>query len=182
MAIDPVAAALDAVVSYIDGAVAGVTVRRGFPEGNADPDLSTPLLSVDRGPVRNIPIAPRALAETSSAGMVTKNLTIDTIDDVDDPLVDITSASPSALPSAGAATALASGADGTPAAADYVGDASTLVGIRLFYSDNEDADVAALFVAESASGVIDAVNTVMQLVIVAILLRHARRAEGAVAS
>ena len=76
---------------------------------------------------------------------------------VDDPFVDLTQSSPSAMPSTGSATALASGADGTAVASDYVGTSSSFKGIRLFYGEGEDVNV--LFVAECPSGIIDAVNT-----------------------
>lgn len=42
MAIDPVSAALDAVVAHIaDGAIAGLTIRRGWPEANVDVDIAS---------------------------------------------------------------------------------------------------------------------------------------------
>lgn len=76
---------------------------------------------------------------------------------VDDPYVGLTQSSPSAMPDAGSATALASGANGTAQASDYVGSSSSAKGIRLFYADSERVNV--LFVAECPSGLLDAVNT-----------------------
>lgn len=76
---------------------------------------------------------------------------------VDDPFVDVTSATPSAMPATmGSATALTSGSNGTAVAADYVGSISSAVGIRKFYA--ESIKVAALFVAECPSGLVNAVN------------------------
>jgi len=88
-----------------------------------------------------------------------KDLTTTTVLLVDDPYVDVTASSPSAMPTAGSATALASGADGTAAASDYVGSSVSLVGIRLFYAETDDADVDILFVAECPSALCATVNT-----------------------
>lgn len=74
-----------------------------------------------------------------------------------DDYVTVTSAAPSALPSAGSATALASGAEGSAIAGDYVGSSSSAVGIRKFYADGVDVNV--LFVAECPEALKAAVNT-----------------------
>lgn len=88
-----------------------------------------------------------------------KNLTTTTVLLVDDPYVTVTGSSPSAMPTAGSATALTSGADGTAAASDYVGSSSSAVGIRLFYAETDDADVDVLFVAECPSSLCATVNS-----------------------
>lgn len=76
---------------------------------------------------------------------------------VADPFVDVTASAPSAMPTAmGSAAALASGADGTAVAADYVGSPTSAAGIRKFYG--ESVKVAALFVAECPSALVSAVN------------------------
>lgn len=86
-----------------------------------------------------------------------KNLTLATLVAVDDPyLGTITDTSASAMPTAGAATALTGGADGTAVAGDYVGSSSSAVGIRKFYS--ESVDIGVLFVAECPDALKATVN------------------------
>lgn len=69
-----------------------------------------------------------------------------------DPFVTFTG---SALPAISAATALSGGADGTPIAADYVGDSED-AGLQLF--NGEDADANVLICAEVASELCSDVN------------------------
>ncbi|MCI0347590.1 MAG: hypothetical protein L0221_19485, partial [Chloroflexi bacterium] len=79
------------------------------------------------------------------------------VTDPGDPYVTFSKASGATLvPAVAAASALATGSDGTAVAADYVGSASSDVGIRKFYGESVDVDV--LFVAECPSGLIDEVN------------------------
>jgi hypothetical protein len=85
-----------------------------------------------------------------------KNLGLADLSAVDDPYVRLVLGAPSALPSAGSATALSGGDDGTVVAADIVGSGSSTKGVRLFYA--EAAAVSVLFVAEAPTAVIDAVN------------------------
>lgn len=85
-----------------------------------------------------------------------KDLSTTTVLEVDDPYVDITASSPSAMPTAGSATALSSGSNGSPVSGDFVGTSSSFKGIRCFYGDG--VGVSVLFVAEPPSGVVDAVN------------------------
>jgi hypothetical protein len=86
-----------------------------------------------------------------------KNRTLADITDLSDPYVVFTKGtSPSVLPAAASAVPLATGADGTAVAADYVGSSSSAVGIRKFYSDS--VDVAVLFVAECPDALVATVN------------------------
>ncbi len=82
-----------------------------------------------------------------------------TVTDPGDPYVafTISGGGSDEVPAAIAATSLAGGSDGTAVAGDYVGSGSSAVGIRKFYA--ESANVAALFVAECPSALIDTVNT-----------------------
>ena len=84
------------------------------------------------------------------------NLNTTTVALVDDPYVDVTSSSPTAMPSSGNAEALAGGLDGTAVATDYVGAADSVKGLRVFYGGSVDVDV--VFAAEVPSGLLDAVN------------------------
>lgn len=87
-----------------------------------------------------------------------ENVTLTSVTAIDDPYVVFTKGTaPSALPAADTATLLTSGADGTAAAADYVGSSSSSVGIRKFYA--EINKTAALFVAECPTALIGTVNT-----------------------
>jgi hypothetical protein len=85
-----------------------------------------------------------------------ENLTFGTVTAVDDPYVDVTGAAPSAMPTAGAATALTGGSNGTAVAGDYVGSGAADVGIQKFYGASVDCNV--LFVAECPTALVDTVN------------------------
>lgn len=86
-----------------------------------------------------------------------KDIAHGSVTSVSSSYVTITASSPTAMPTAGSATALISGSDGTIAAADYVGVSGTNKGIRLFYANSAQADV--LFVAEPATGLVADINT-----------------------
>jgi len=86
-----------------------------------------------------------------------ENLTIATVDAVDDPYVTVTKGTLTVMPAAGTSEALASGVNGTAVAADYVGTTSSTKGIRCFYGESVDVDV--LFVAETPTALLAAVNT-----------------------
>lgn len=66
MAKEPVAAALEALVSTLAASLAGVTVRRGFPQANTPLDLTQPLLTVEAGQPRRLPVQPRQVAQSGS--------------------------------------------------------------------------------------------------------------------
>lgn len=90
-----------------------------------------------------------------------KNQTIATIASIVDPYVTITvTGTLTAFAAAGAAVSLATGVDGTAAAADYVGSISSNVGIRRFYATK--MSVGVLIVAECPSALVDAVNSGLQ--------------------
>ena len=79
------------------------------------------------------------------------------VTDPGDPYVTFSKASGATLvPAAIAATSLASGSDGTIAAADFVGAGNSSVGIRKFYAESVDIDV--LFVAEAPTAMVDDIN------------------------
>jgi len=79
------------------------------------------------------------------------------VGDIDDPYVDVTTGTLTVMPIAGVAAFLTSGSDGTAVAADYVGTISSTKGIRCFYGESVDVDV--LFVAETPTALLAAVNT-----------------------
>jgi hypothetical protein len=103
----------------------------------------------------------RNLVVTTTGGYAAtyEDLTTATVTAVDDPFIDVAAAGATALPTAGAATALTSGADGAAAAADFTG---TGKGIALFEADAVSWDV--LFVAECPSALVDDVNTKLDAV------------------
>lgn len=103
---------------------------------------------------RNLTIA---VGTTYSA--LYENVTLTTITSLGDRYMTWTKGtSPSVLPAAAvAATTTNAGSDGAAVAGDFVGSASSNVGIRKFYASNVNADV--LFVAECPASLIDAVNT-----------------------
>lgn len=85
---------------------------------------------------------------------VYENLTADTLAAVSDPYVLITG---SVLPDVVAASSLAGGSDGTPAAGDYLGSINSDVGIQLFEGEGPQATV--LFCAAVPNGLVGSVNT-----------------------
>jgi hypothetical protein len=67
MAIDPVAAAADAIAAYLQANVTGLTARRGWPEGNVELDLGAgPVAAVTPGPREDTPCSPREVDRTGS--------------------------------------------------------------------------------------------------------------------
>lgn len=67
--IDPVAAAMDAIAKYFDGAIDGVTVKSGWPDGARALDLSKgPKASVTPGPPRSALVSPKVIGEADEPG------------------------------------------------------------------------------------------------------------------
>lgn len=87
-----------------------------------------------------------------------ENLTVSTVEDVDDPYVDVTTNTLTVFPVAGAAAALATGADGTAVAGDYTGANK---GIQIFYGASVEVDV--LFCAEVPNVLVDDINAGLKL-------------------
>lgn len=80
MAIDPVAAAADAIAAYLAANVTGLTARRGWPEGNVELDLGAgPVAAITPGPSEAVLCSPREV-DRSGSGTVTVTYRVGELD------------------------------------------------------------------------------------------------------
>lgn len=111
--------------------------------------------NADDATARDATVTIGSLYSKTYPNVATKPASSVVVTDPGDPFVTFSKhASSVKVPDAVSATSLATGADGTPAAADYTGSGK---GILKFYGESVSVDV--LFCAEPGSSIVDDVNT-----------------------
>jgi len=71
VAIDPSAAACDAIAAYFASVIDGLTARRGWPEANTELDLASgPVLTVEAGPRESVLVPPRRIDQSGTTTLV----------------------------------------------------------------------------------------------------------------